>query len=94
MVEGLARKAGEKFAFDSYRRFLDMYGDVVMGVDHRSFEAQIDALKREVGVATDNELSEENLRRTGSGTSPCTTTPACVSLKNRRSRCDWRPRGV
>ena len=38
VVEGLARKAGEKFAFDSYRRFLDMYGDVVMGVDHRLFE--------------------------------------------------------
>jgi pyruvate,orthophosphate dikinase len=62
VVEGLARKAGEKFAFDSYRRFLDMYGDVVMGVDHSLFEQQIDALKREVGVATDNELSEKHLR--------------------------------
>ena len=62
VVEGLARKAGEKFAFDSYRRFLDMYGDVVMGIDHHLFEKQIDALKREVGVANDNELSESDLR--------------------------------
>jgi pyruvate,orthophosphate dikinase len=62
VVEGLAKKAGEKFAFDSYRRFLDMYGDVVMGIDHHLFEKQIDGLKREVGVMNDNELSEENLR--------------------------------
>ena len=41
-------KAGEKFAFDSYRRFLDMYGDVVMGIEHSLFEAEMSALKREV----------------------------------------------
>ena len=58
VVEGLARKAGEKFAFDSYRRFLDMYGDVVMGIDHHLFEKQIDALKREVGVASQHACSK------------------------------------
>jgi pyruvate,orthophosphate dikinase len=62
VVEGLAKKAGEKFAFDSYRRFLDMYGDVVMGIDHHLFERQIDALKRESGVVNDNELTPEQLR--------------------------------
>lgn len=62
VVEGLAAKAGEKFAFDSYRRFLDMYGDVVMGIEHHLFEHEIDALKREVGVANDNELGAEDLR--------------------------------
>ena len=34
VAEGLAKVAGEKFAYDSYRRFLDMYGDVVMGIEH------------------------------------------------------------
>ena len=62
VVEGLAEKAGEKFAFDSYRRFLDMYGDVVMGIEHHLFEKEIDGLKKEVGVANDNELSADNLR--------------------------------
>jgi len=62
VVEGLAVKAGEKFAFDSYRRFLDMYGDVVMGIDHHLFEHEMTALKREVGVQQDNELSAADLR--------------------------------
>ena len=62
VAEGLAKVAGEKFAYDSYRRFLDMYGDVVMGIEHHLFESEIDALKREVGVANDNELSAKNLR--------------------------------
>lgn len=45
VVEGLASKAGERFAFDAYRRFLDMFGDVVMGVSHSLFEEQMHALK-------------------------------------------------
>lgn len=63
VVEGLAAKAGGKFAFDSFRRFLDMYGDVVMGIPHHLFENEIDALKREVGVSQDNELEEADLRK-------------------------------
>jgi pyruvate,orthophosphate dikinase len=62
VVEGLCDKAGEKFAFDSYRRFLDMYGDVVMGIEHHLFEIEMDDLKREVGARNDNELSAEHLR--------------------------------
>jgi len=62
-VEGLAKKTGNpRFAWDSYRRFIHMYGDVVMGVDHALFEAAI-AKKRETeGVAQDNELSVEALK--------------------------------
>ena len=62
VAEGLAAKAGEKFAYDSYRRFLDMYGDVVMGIEHHLFEHQIDSLKKEVNVAQDNELTATHLR--------------------------------
>ena len=61
-LEGLAEKAGEKFAFDSYRRFLDMYGDVVMGVEHALFEREIASLKRECGVVNDNDLNAVQLR--------------------------------
>ncbi|GMH41824.1 hypothetical protein BSKO_09734 [Bryopsis sp. KO-2023] len=62
VVEGLASKAGERFAFDAYRRFLDMFGNVVMGVSHSLFEEQLEGLKREVGVELDNDLTAENLR--------------------------------
>jgi pyruvate,orthophosphate dikinase len=62
VVEGLAAKAGEKFAFDSYRRFLDMYGDVVMGIEHHLFERELDTLKKEAGVVNDNELDATHLR--------------------------------
>src|SRR5205823_6129357 len=49
-VEGLARESGdERFAYDSYRRFLQMYGQVVLGIDHHHFEEQIDNHKNETG---------------------------------------------
>jgi len=67
-VRGLARKAGnERFAWDSYRRFVQMYGDVVMGLkpvskeDHDPFEVIIDAVKRERGVQLDTELGADDL---------------------------------
>jgi pyruvate,orthophosphate dikinase len=62
-VAGLARKAGnERFAWDSYRRFIQMYGDVVMGLkpvskeDHDPFEVIIDMVKEKKGVKLDTEL--------------------------------------
>ena len=68
-VLGLARKAGnERFAWDSYRRFVQMYGDVVMGLkpvskeDHDPFEVIIDMVKRERGVQLDTELDAADLR--------------------------------
>ena len=58
-VEGIAKKSGnERFAWDSYRRFVQMYGDVVMGMkpeskeDHDPFEEIIDQMKEEKGVAS------------------------------------------
>ena len=63
VVEGLVQKSGnERFAYDSYRRFIDMFGDVVMGVSHEYFEEAIEALKEERGVKSDVELSGEDLR--------------------------------
>jgi pyruvate,orthophosphate dikinase len=62
-VEALARISGNKcFAYDSYRRFLQMYSDVVLEVDHHSFEAILSDAKREAGVETDNELDADALR--------------------------------
>lgn len=63
VVEGLAKKTNnERFAFDSYRRFIDMFGDVVMGVDHEHFEECIENLKSEVDVKIDSDLDGEQLR--------------------------------
>jgi pyruvate, orthophosphate dikinase len=67
-TEGLkAATNNGRFAWDSYRRFVQMYGDVVMGVqkrhenDHEPFDEVMDELKREVGVTEDTALSEEDL---------------------------------
>jgi len=63
-VQGLARQSGNgRFAFDSYRRFIQMYGDVVLGVPIHEFERLLGAKRREAGVETDAELSEEALRK-------------------------------
>ncbi len=63
VVEGLAEKTGnERFAFDSYRRFIDMFGDVVMGVSHDLFEEAMEKLKEEKGVTNDTDLTAEDLR--------------------------------
>ncbi|MGE4528106.1 MAG: pyruvate, phosphate dikinase [Rhodospirillaceae bacterium] len=60
-VEGLAARANDaRFAYDSYRRFIQMYSDVVLGVEHHLFEDILDEAKRDAGVATDPELTAEN----------------------------------
>ncbi len=62
-VEALAKKSGNpRFAWDSYRRFIHMYGDVVMGVPHELFEETIAKKRAEEGVEQDNELSVEALK--------------------------------
>jgi pyruvate,orthophosphate dikinase len=68
-VEALKKATGNgRFAWDCYRRFVQMYGDVVMGVqkksemDHDPFEEIMDGLKRECGVMEDTLLTEENLK--------------------------------
>ncbi|MEW5852541.1 MAG: pyruvate, phosphate dikinase [Myxococcota bacterium] len=63
VVAGLERKTGNpRFAWDTYRRFIDMFSDVVMGVGHHLFEHAMDGLKREVGARSDPELNAEHLR--------------------------------
>ncbi|MCK5584974.1 pyruvate, phosphate dikinase, partial [Candidatus Bipolaricaulota bacterium] len=66
---GLAAKSGnERFAYDSYRRLLQMYGDVVMNLkpetetDHDPFEEILEALKNEKGAKLDTDLSTEDLK--------------------------------
>ena len=68
-VEALANKSGNpRFAWDSYRRFVQMYGDVVLGMKPKTktetdpFEAIIDKVKEEKGVKFDTELEVEDLR--------------------------------
>ncbi len=63
VVNGLARKTGnERFAYDAYRRFIDMFGDVVMGIDRTRFEQAIEALKKERGAENDVDLKAEDMR--------------------------------
>ena len=67
-VEGLAAKSGDaRFAWDSYRRFVQMYGDVVLGVDHDNFEEIIDTQKMMTGVALDTDLSAEDWKAIAQG---------------------------
>ncbi|KAH7314386.1 hypothetical protein KP509_21G000900 [Ceratopteris richardii] len=62
VVAGLAARSGERFAYDSYRRFLDMFGDVVMGVSHSLFEHELESLKRRKGVTQDTDLTTDDLK--------------------------------
>ncbi len=62
-VHGLARKASnERFAWDSYRRLLSMYGKTVLGLDGDLFESELDSLKDAVGAASDLDLTAAQLR--------------------------------
>src|SRR5687767_11401119 len=62
-VEGLARTTGnERFAWDAYRRLIQIYGDVVEGVDAQAFEQELGALKEDRGVRQDVELTAVDLR--------------------------------
>ena len=62
-VQALARDADdERFAWDSYRRFIQMYGDVVLGVDHDGFEQKLAELRDARGVEHDTELGAADLR--------------------------------
>ena len=63
VVEAFARKTGNpRFAYDSYRRFIQMYSDVVMEVGKKYFEELIDKMKAEKGVKLDTELDANDLK--------------------------------
>jgi pyruvate, orthophosphate dikinase len=60
-TEGLAKKSGDRrFAYDSYRRFIQMYGNVVLGVEHHNFEEALDLHKQDRGVELDTQLTAED----------------------------------
>ena len=62
-VKGLADKSGKpRFAWDAYRRFINMFGDVVMGVSHEHFEAALDKIKKRRKVELDTELDTDDLQ--------------------------------
>ena len=63
VIESIIKKTGNaRFAYDIYRRFIDMFGDVVMGCDHEYFEQVIDSAKKKAGAKLDNELNAEQLK--------------------------------
>lgn len=62
-VEGLASLAGnERFALDAYRRLINMFGDVVMGIEHHYFETAFEKIKKRYKVNCDTELNKQGLR--------------------------------
>ncbi len=61
-VTGLAKLGGERFAYDSYRRFIQMYSDVVLGVDHNLFEEAIEEIKEHNSVSEDVDLEAEDFK--------------------------------
>ncbi len=61
---GLAKATGDtRFAYDSYRRFIQMYGNVVLGVEHHAFEEILDLHKSDLGVELDTQLTGEHWKR-------------------------------
>ena len=60
-VEALAKKSGDRrFAYDSYRRFITMYSDVVLGVGHEHFEELLDLHKQKQGYSLDTDLTADD----------------------------------
>ncbi|WP_417828177.1 pyruvate, phosphate dikinase [Thalassospira sp.] len=60
-VEALANVSGDRrFAYDSYRRFIQMYGDVVLGVDHYHFEDILETIKEDKGVTLDTDMGADD----------------------------------
>ena len=64
VVEGLAKKTGNpRFAYDSYRRFVQMFSDVVMELSKKDFEKIIDEMKEEKGISLDTEFDADDMKK-------------------------------
>jgi pyruvate,orthophosphate dikinase len=62
-LQALVRKTNnERFAWDAYRRFISMFGSVVMGIEREAFESQIEAIKKKARIKNDTELTTEHLK--------------------------------
>ncbi|MEO1966612.1 pyruvate, phosphate dikinase [Hyphomonas sp.] len=62
-VVGLAKKAGDRFAYDSYRRFIQMYSNVVLGMGHDEFEHVLDEYKDRQGIDLDTDMSADDWKK-------------------------------
>jgi len=63
-VEGLAKRSGDaRFAYDSYRRFIQMYSGVVLGIDHHHFEEILELAKEDTGAKLDTDLKAETWQK-------------------------------
>ncbi|MHC2995325.1 MAG: pyruvate, phosphate dikinase [Candidatus Atribacteria bacterium] len=63
-IQGIIKETNnERFAFDSYRRFIQMFGNVVLGVEHDKFEHLLEEIKRELKIKLDNEINTEGLKK-------------------------------
>ncbi|KAL4151822.1 hypothetical protein PRNP1_008760 [Phytophthora ramorum] len=62
IVEGVAKRGGDRFAYDCYRRLLQMFGDVVLEIPHDDFEAELSAMKKARHVTFDVELTASDLK--------------------------------
>jgi pyruvate,orthophosphate dikinase len=63
----IALTGNERFAYDSYRRFMQMFGDVVLGLEHHDFEHALQTVKDAKGVALDTDLDVEDLKKVVAG---------------------------
>ncbi len=62
-IEGLSRTSGNpRFAWDCYRRFIQMFGDVVLGIEHHTFEGILSNMKKKNGLTNDTELTLDQLK--------------------------------
>lgn len=67
-VAGIAKNTGNiRFAWDAYRRFIQMYGDVVMGVPHHNFEHALNEVKKAKGIENDVDLDADDLKKVVDG---------------------------
>ena len=58
----IAQSKDERFAYDAYRRFIQMYSDVVLGISPHHFESFIDQARRKAGVESDNQMLAKELQ--------------------------------
>ncbi len=67
-IEGLVKRSGDaRFAYDSYRRFIQMYGQVVLGVDHHLFEDLLENQKLDIGATLDTDLTADHWKEVVAG---------------------------
>jgi pyruvate,orthophosphate dikinase len=91
VVAGLARESGdERFAWDCYRRFITLFGDVVLSIDRRAFDTLLDAAKQRAGAKTDADLPPEALKSlVASSRAWCNRRAGEPSRRIRSSSCAW-----